>query len=109
MELAAQHEELRSLLVQGSYPEARRAAEQLLRRWPDFAPALNNLSQVHAQEGRFEMLQMTLKTTKAQLREYGLEVDRVGHVTSGSFVPACSASRYHFLNTLNGSEFTRKV
>jgi predicted Zn-dependent protease len=54
MDLAVQHEQLRALLEQGSHAEARRAAEQLLRRWPDFAPALNNLSQVHALEGRFD-------------------------------------------------------
>lgn len=54
LELATQQEELRALLEQGSYPEARRAAEQLLRRWPDFAPALNNLSQIHAQEGHLD-------------------------------------------------------
>jgi tetratricopeptide (TPR) repeat protein len=32
MELAAQHEQVRALFEQGSYPDARRAAEQLLRR-----------------------------------------------------------------------------
>jgi tetratricopeptide (TPR) repeat protein len=54
-DLAVHHEEVRALLEQGSYPEARRAAEQLLRRWPDFAPALNNLSQIHAQEGHVDL------------------------------------------------------
>ena len=44
MELAAQHETVQSLLAQGRYREVRQAAEALLKRAPDFAPALNNLS-----------------------------------------------------------------
>jgi hypothetical protein len=43
---------------------------------------------VDAQMGRFEMLQVTLKTTKQELQGYGLEVDHAGHVTSNSFAPA---------------------
>jgi tetratricopeptide (TPR) repeat protein len=65
LELAAQHEELRALLDQGSYPEARRAAEQLLRRWPNFAPALNNLSQIHALEGHLDTAIATAKRALA--------------------------------------------
>ncbi|HZR98314.1 MAG TPA: tetratricopeptide repeat protein [Chloroflexota bacterium] len=65
LELAAAHEELRALLDQGSYAEARRAAEQLLRRWPNFAPALNNLSQVYALEGHFDTAIATAQRTLA--------------------------------------------
>jgi hypothetical protein len=43
---------------------------------------------IDAQMGRFQMLQMTLKTTKEELVGYGLQVDSSGHVLNNSFVPA---------------------
>lgn len=46
-ELAARHEEAKSLLDQGRFAEARRLELQLLRRCPDYAPALNNLSLIY--------------------------------------------------------------
>jgi tetratricopeptide (TPR) repeat protein len=52
VELAELHEAAQSLLEQGDYREARRVAEALLRRRPDFVPTLNNLSQLEALEGR---------------------------------------------------------
>lgn len=54
MALAEQHEEVRNLLEQGRYPEARSAAEQLLKQKPDFAPVLNNLSQIEAMQGKLD-------------------------------------------------------
>jgi tetratricopeptide (TPR) repeat protein len=50
-DLAARHEEVYTLLVRGKYPQARRAAEQLLQRHPHFAPALNNLGEAWYREG----------------------------------------------------------
>jgi len=54
LELAVLHEEARSLFDQGNYSQARRVGEQLLSRYPDFTPALNNLSQIHFLEGRMD-------------------------------------------------------
>ncbi len=50
LELAAMHEESQLLMAPGRYKEALAAAENLLRRKPDFLPALNNMSQM-----RFEL------------------------------------------------------
>jgi tetratricopeptide (TPR) repeat protein len=54
MALAEQHEEIQSALGQGNYPLVHKLAEQLLRRKPDFAPALNNLSQAYVMQGKLE-------------------------------------------------------
>jgi tetratricopeptide (TPR) repeat protein len=54
LELAALHEEVQSLLDKGKYPQARQVAEQLLRRHPNFAPALNNISQSYFVEGQLD-------------------------------------------------------
>lgn len=53
-ETAALHEEARAQLEQGHYAAARRLEEQLLRRWPGFTPALNNLSLIQSAEGQFD-------------------------------------------------------
>ena len=53
-EIAALHEQARSLMEQARYAEARRVAEQLLHRQPDFAPALNNISLSYGVEGRLD-------------------------------------------------------
>lgn len=53
-ELATQHEEIQSLLDQARYPELCAAAEKLLRRYPNFTPALNNLSLAHSVAGRLD-------------------------------------------------------
>jgi tetratricopeptide (TPR) repeat protein len=52
LEAMALHEEVQVLLGQGNFPEARRKAEGLLRRRPDFTPALNNLGETFFREGR---------------------------------------------------------
>jgi tetratricopeptide (TPR) repeat protein len=52
LELATLHEEVQSWLDQGKYPQARQVAEQLLRRKPDFVPALNNLGEAYFREGQ---------------------------------------------------------
>ena len=54
LQLAALHEEVQGLLEQGAYRQALQVAEALLRRRPDFAPAWNNISQVHFIEGRMD-------------------------------------------------------
>jgi len=54
LELATLHEEVQSLLEQGKYAQARKVAEQLLRRYPDFAPAINNISLTYLAEGRLD-------------------------------------------------------
>ncbi|HLF26733.1 MAG TPA: tetratricopeptide repeat protein [Anaerolineae bacterium] len=52
--LALQHETVQAYLEQGRYREARQAAEELLRRHPKFAPALNNISQTYFAEGKLD-------------------------------------------------------
>lgn len=52
--LAAQHEEIQSLLNQGRWPQARLLAEQVLRRKPDLLPVLNNLSLISFMEGQLD-------------------------------------------------------
>jgi Flp pilus assembly protein TadD len=54
LEVAALHEEVRSLLEQGNYPQARREGEKLLGMRPDFVPVLNNLSLIYFAEGEME-------------------------------------------------------
>jgi tetratricopeptide (TPR) repeat protein len=45
------HEELQTRMSQGKYAAARRLAEEILRRKPDYVPVLNNLSAIHFMEG----------------------------------------------------------
>ncbi len=52
--LAAQHEEIMSLVEQNQWARARLRAEQALRRKPDFIPVLNNLSLAYFNEGQSE-------------------------------------------------------
>jgi tetratricopeptide (TPR) repeat protein len=52
LEVAAQHEEVQSLLSQGHWEQARLLAQQVLRRTPDLIPVLNNLSQIYSFEGQ---------------------------------------------------------
>lgn len=52
-DLLLQQEEMRYFLDHGLLQQGRQAAEKLLRRFPDFIPALNNLSQIYAVEGDF--------------------------------------------------------
>jgi tetratricopeptide (TPR) repeat protein len=47
-QLATLHEEAKGLLESGRLAESRRLEEQILRSRPDFAPALNNISQIQA-------------------------------------------------------------
>lgn len=54
LELYALHEEGQMLVEQGDTAGAQRVISQLLHRVPEFVPALNNLSQVHAAEGQFD-------------------------------------------------------
>jgi tetratricopeptide (TPR) repeat protein len=54
LELAGLHEEVQALLGQGKYPEARQKAEEVLRRRPDFPPALNNIAQTYFAEGALD-------------------------------------------------------
>jgi tetratricopeptide (TPR) repeat protein len=61
LELAAQHDEVRTRLEHGQFREARRVAQQLLKRHPDFVPVLNNLSQVDFMEGQVEPAMATAR------------------------------------------------
>ncbi len=63
LEVATLHEEVQSLLGQAKYPEARRKAEELLQRRPDFLAALNNISQAYAAEGQMEQAIATAHRT----------------------------------------------
>jgi len=51
VEFAELHEEVQLLMERGRSPEARKVAAELLRRQPDFAPVLNNISQTYFMEG----------------------------------------------------------
>lgn len=53
-ELALQHDQTVSYMEQGRYHLARRTAEKILRHYPEFAPAHNNLGQAHWLEGRYD-------------------------------------------------------
>src|SRR5439155_19093724 len=63
--LAALHEETRFLLERGSYAQARALAERLLSSQPHFAPALNNLSQLHYLEGHLDQAVATAQQVLA--------------------------------------------
>ena len=51
-ELFAQHDEVNFHLHQHDYDRVCETAERLLRRWPTFAPALNNRSEANFRSGR---------------------------------------------------------
>ena len=53
-EAAVLFEQSRSLMDRGKYAESRQKAEAVLRLYPDFVPAINNLSQMCAVEGDFD-------------------------------------------------------
>lgn len=53
LDLLVQHDELRYCLAHTEYRRGRQVAEKLLRGFPDFVPALNNLAQIFAAEGEF--------------------------------------------------------
>jgi tetratricopeptide (TPR) repeat protein len=53
-DLARENEEVRFCLDHGQYPQGRLVAEKLLKRFPAFIPALNNLSQIYALQGDVE-------------------------------------------------------
>ncbi len=53
-ELGLLQDETLSLLERGRYAEARRAAEDILKRRPDFVPALNNLGEAYFRDGHAE-------------------------------------------------------
>src|SRR5205823_6319534 len=54
-EQAIQHEEAQVLLEAGQWADARKLEEQLLRRDPHFAPALNNISLSYWAEGKLSL------------------------------------------------------
>lgn len=54
IEIAALHEQAQSLLEQGKFAQACQVEEELLRRRPDFAPALNNISQTYFVQGQLK-------------------------------------------------------
>jgi tetratricopeptide (TPR) repeat protein len=53
-DLGYQNDEVRFLLEHGQNAQGRQAAERLLKRYPDFVPAQNNLSQLYAQAGELQ-------------------------------------------------------
>lgn len=52
LQLPALHEEVLCCLQQRQFGRARQLAEQLLKRHPEFTPAINNLGEAHFREGR---------------------------------------------------------
>ena len=53
-ELALLHEEMGVHLTQGRFSQVRKTAEQILSRYPESAPTLNNLSRAYHVEGQNE-------------------------------------------------------
>jgi tetratricopeptide (TPR) repeat protein len=51
LEIARLHERTLAFLSQGKYRQVRETAQELLKRQPDFPPALNNMAQSYAYEG----------------------------------------------------------
>ncbi len=51
LELAVLNEQVRLFLEHGRLPQGKQVAEKLLKSYPDFVPAINNLSQIYAQQG----------------------------------------------------------
>ena len=70
-DLIAQNDELRYCLAHAEYRQGRQAAEKLLRKFPDFVPALNNLTQIFAVDGEFERAMQT------SLRVLGIEPENI--------------------------------
>lgn len=65
LELAELHEEVQSRLDAGEHDQARKLAGQLLDRYPNFAPALNNLSLAYLVEGNLDQAIATAKRVLA--------------------------------------------
>ncbi len=53
-DLLLQHEQAQSHLTRGEYEQFIRVAEALLKRYPRFAPVLNNVSQAYWMQGKTE-------------------------------------------------------
>jgi len=51
-QLAIQHEEMQSYMAQERFRQVRQTAQAILQRYPEFAPALNNLSLAHWADGQ---------------------------------------------------------
>jgi len=49
-----QHDELRYDLAHGEFHHGQKVAEKLLRKFPNFVPALNNLAQIFAMQDDFD-------------------------------------------------------
>lgn len=54
LELAASHERILSATQQNDYPRAIRLAKAFLKRHPDFAPVLNNVSEAYFRNGQLD-------------------------------------------------------
>jgi len=54
LEVAELHEQIQSALSQADFGQLRRLVDQVLQIKPDFAPALNNLSQAYMVEGKLD-------------------------------------------------------
>jgi len=59
LELFAQNDDLRYCLNHGEYMRGRQVAEKLLRRFPLFIPALNNLGQIYAAQDEIDKATQT--------------------------------------------------
>ena len=66
-ELIYQHDLVRLFMDHAQLHQARSAAEKLRKRYPDFVPALNNLSQIHALQGD--------RTLAIELSQKALEIE----------------------------------
>lgn len=83
-DLFLQHDQVRYCLAHGEYHRGIQVAEKLLRSFPDFVPALNNLAQLFTVDGEFD------QAIKASLRVLDLEPENI-HALS-------NLTRLHFLS-----------
>jgi tetratricopeptide (TPR) repeat protein len=85
-QLAIQHEEMQVYLAQGRFRQVRQTAEAILRHYPNFAPAFNNLSLAHWAEGRID------DAVAAAQQVLSLEPDNV-HALSNLVRFLCTSGR----------------
>ncbi len=86
LQLAAMHEEMQSDLSQGKYAQVYRIGAELLRHYPNFVPALNNISLAHFAEGEID------RAIDFAQRALGIEPDNI-HALSNLIHYLCVIGR----------------
>ncbi len=83
IKLAAQNEEIQFLVRTGELNRAQKTARKLLKQYPDFPPALNNLSLVHSEEGN---LQAAIQTCEKVLEVDPGNVHALSNITRFAYL-----------------------